>query len=114
MNDPQSGAPTPIPSGSALRGFPLDEWPYLLVLGLALVGIAYTSVFQTPIMIYWIVVAPLTGIVCGPTRWHQLPNRDTRARMAWTQTLHWAAGLVAMHLMFAIHTGLTPTADDRA
>jgi hypothetical protein len=100
MNDPQPGTLTPVPSRSVLRGFLLDEWPYLLVLGLALVGIAYTSLFQTPITIYWIVVAPLTGIVCVLTRWHELPNRDARARMAWTQALHWAAVLVAMHLMF--------------
>jgi hypothetical protein len=100
MNDPQPGTPTPVPSGAALRGLLLDEWPYLLVLGLALVGIAYTSLFQTPITIYWIVAAPLTGIVCVLTRWHELPDPDARALMAWTQALHWAAVLVAMHLMF--------------
>jgi hypothetical protein len=100
MNDPKATSPTHVPPRSVLRGFLLAEWPYLLVLGLALIGIAYTSLLNAPITIYWIVLAPLTGIVCVLSRWHQLPDGNTRTRMAWTQALHWAAVLVAMHLLF--------------
>jgi hypothetical protein len=76
------------------------EWPYLLVLALALVGIACTSLFQAALTIFWILLAPVTGIVCVLTRWHEMPSGEARARMAWTQALHWAAVLVAMHLLF--------------
>src|SRR5215472_3968162 len=100
MNDLQANSREHVRPQSALRGFVLAEWPYLLVLGLAPFGIAYTSLLQTPITIYWIVVAPLAGIVCVLTRWHEIPGRDARARMAWTQALHWTAVLVAMHLLF--------------
>jgi hypothetical protein len=78
----------------------LREWPYLLVLVLALFGIAYTSFSRTPMTIYWIVLAPLIGVVCVVTRWRDFANRDERMRLIWTQALHWAAVVVAMHLIF--------------
>src|SRR6516165_35886 len=44
------------------------EWPYLLILVLALFGIAYTSFSRTPMTLYWIVLAPLIGIICVSSR----------------------------------------------
>jgi len=43
MNDPQSGNPLSTSPHLAARTFLIREWPYLLVLVLALFGIAYTS-----------------------------------------------------------------------
>ena len=99
MNDPQSSKAVSAPSRFALRAFLLKEWPYLLVLALALFGIAYTSFSRTPMTTYWIVIAPLIGIICVLTRWPDIGSRDERLRLVWTQTLHWTAVLVAMHLM---------------
>jgi hypothetical protein len=82
------------------RAFLLREWPYLLVLVLALFGVAYTSFSRTPITTYWIVLAPFIGIVCVVTRWRDAETREQRLRLIWTQALHWGAVLVAMHLMF--------------
>src|SRR6516225_1084285 len=76
------------------------EWPYLLILVLALFGIAYTSFSRTPMTLYWIVLAPLIGIICVVTRWRDMRDRDERLRLVWTQALHWTAVLLAMHLMF--------------
>jgi hypothetical protein len=39
----------------------------LLVLALTLFGIAYTSFSRSPMTTYWIVIAPLIGIICGHT-----------------------------------------------
>jgi hypothetical protein len=100
MSDPQ-----PSRLRSALdyfkpRNFLLNEWPYLLVLVLALFGIAYTSFARTPMTLYWIVLGPLIGIICVVSRWGDLPGRDERFRLVWTQVAHWAAVLVAIRLVF--------------
>jgi hypothetical protein len=76
------------------------EWPYLLVVVLALFGIAYTTISRTPMSLYWIAFAPLMGVICVVTRWQGVHDRDERLRLGCTQTLHWTAVLVAMHLMF--------------
>lgn len=82
--------------------FLLREWPYLVVLVLALFGVAYTSFARTPITTYWIVLAPLIAIICVVTRWRDAATREQRLRLIWTQALHWGAVLVAMHLMFVV------------
>jgi hypothetical protein len=114
MTDSQPGMPAPAPSPLRLRGFLRTEWPYLLVLGLALFGIAYTSFARTPMTIYWIVLAPLIGVICVLTRWGEISSRDERLRLIWTQALHWAAVLVAMHLMFVAVVARMMNADGSA
>jgi hypothetical protein len=80
--------------------FLANEWPYFLVLILALFGVAYTSVSKTPITAYWIALAPFIGLICVVTRWRDSEGRKERTNLIWTQALHWGAVLVAMHLMF--------------
>jgi hypothetical protein len=100
MVNPQPDTPAPDARRFNPRAFLLREWPYLLVLVLALFGIAYTSFSRTPMTIYWIVLAPLIGVICVVTRWQDFASRDERLRLIWTQSLHWAAVVVAMHLIF--------------
>jgi hypothetical protein len=99
-NDPQSLNVEPRTSRLGARAWLKKEWPYLLVVVLALFGIAYTTISRTPMSIYWIAFAPLMGVVCVVTRWQGVHDRDERLRLVWTQTLHWTAVLLAMHLMF--------------
>jgi len=82
---------------SGLRGFLLAEWPYLSMLVLALLGVAYTSVSHT--RTYWIALAPFIGLICVFTRWGEAATREARWRLVLTQILHWAAVLLAMMLM---------------
>ena len=100
MNDPQSGNSERSSSQFSLRTLLKREWPYLLVVVLALFGIAYTTISRTPMSLYWIAFAPLMGVICVVTRWQGVRDRDERLRLVWTQTLHWTAVLLAMHLMF--------------
>jgi hypothetical protein len=86
--------------GFNLRAFLWREWPYLLVLALAIFGVAYTSFSRTPITVYWIVLAPIIGLICVFTRWHDAATKDQRTRLIVTQALHWVAVLLAMRLMF--------------
>jgi len=63
------------------RAFVVTEWPYLLVLILALFGVAYTSFAKTPITTYWIVLAPFIGVICVISRWRNAENREQRLHL---------------------------------
>ena len=114
MTDPQTDKPAPGVWRFNMRAFLIREWPYLLVLILALFGVAYTSFSKTPITIYWIVLAPCIGVICVITRWSDAESREQRLRLIWTQALHWAAVLVAMHLMFVADVSRMMNADASA
>jgi hypothetical protein len=109
MHDTPSGqsAPSPFHPRTLLK----NEWPYLLVLILALFGVAYTSLSRSPMATYWIVLAPLIGVICVTSRWREIPDRDARLRLLWTQALHWVAVLLAMHLMFVADVARMMNAD---
>jgi hypothetical protein len=100
MNDPLSAISEPSTWQFNPRSLLKREWPYLLMLVLALVGVAYTSISRTPMALYWILLAPFMGVICVVTRWRDMRDRDERLRLIWTQALHWTAVLVAMHLVF--------------
>lgn len=114
MVDPQSHTLASELSRLNPRGFLLMEWPYLLVLILALSGVAYTSFSRSPITIYWIVLAPLIGVICVVTRWRGAESRERRVHLVWTQALHWGAVLAAMHLMFVADVSRMMNADASA
>lgn len=100
MSDPQTSSLRSALDYFRPRNFLRHEWPYLLVLALALFGIAYTSFARTPMTLYWIVLGPLISIICVVSRWGDLPGRDERIHLVWTQVAHWAAVLVAIRLVF--------------
>src|SRR5260370_38161141 len=105
MVDPQPDNPAPDAWRFNTRAFLVREWPYLLVLILAIFGVAYTSFSKTPITTYWIVLAPFIGLICVITQWRDAENREQRLRLIGTQVLHEAAGLVAMQSMFVADVG---------
>jgi hypothetical protein len=73
--------------------------PYLLILALALAGVAYASMSQTPLAGYWELVALIAGGVCIFTEWGKSKDRQARVRLIWTQAVHWVAVLVAMNII---------------
>src|SRR5580704_4278405 len=54
--------------GSTLR----RQLPYILVLGLAIVGVAYTNMAHQPLVGYWEFLALATGVVCVVAEWPKL------------------------------------------
>jgi hypothetical protein len=114
MTDVRQSDPAPEPSSAGLRAFVKREWPYLAILLLALLGVAYTTVAAQPIMIYWLILAPFIGFICVVTRWHDVHGRDAQLRVIWTHALHWGAVLAAMNLMFVADVGQMMNADARA
>jgi hypothetical protein len=114
MTDPQSDNPAPDASRFSLRAFLAREWPYLLVLILALFGVAYTSFSRSPMTTYWIALAPFIGVICVISRWRDATDKEQRLRLVWTQALHWGAVLLAMRLMFVADVGRMMNADASA
>src|SRR5262245_54392622 len=77
----------------------LRELPYLVVLVMTMIGVAYTSVSRQPLVVYWEVLALTVGAVCIFSGWKKTQDNDARVRLLWTQALHWGAFLVAMNIV---------------
>jgi hypothetical protein len=100
MNDPyapqgQSASDDRAGRGSFLR----SQVPFLAILALAIVGVAYTNISQRPLVGYWEFLAVMTGLACVLTAWGEMDDRDARIRLIWTQAVHWVAVLVAMNVL---------------
>ncbi len=80
-------------------GFLRRHASYLLVLALALAGVGYTNVTQSPLVRYWEFMALLMGVVCILAAWDDQTDRRARIRLIWTQSAHWIAVLVTMNIM---------------
>ena len=88
-------------SGSGVRNMSLlrRELPYLAVLVLAVVGVAYTSASHQPLTGYWEFLAVVMAVLCVVTQWENTPDRSGRIRLVWMQALHWVAILVTMNVV---------------
>jgi hypothetical protein len=73
--------------------------PYVVVLALAMLGVAYTSISHQTINGYWEFLAIAIGIACGYTGFAAAPDRQSKIKVARTQILHWLAFLVAMNIL---------------
>jgi hypothetical protein len=73
--------------------------PYIVVLVLAVAGVAFTNISTQPLTGYWEFMALVTGVLCVVTEWKNVGDRQARLRLMWTQALHWAAILVTMNIV---------------
>lgn len=73
--------------------------PYLVVLALALAGVAYSNVSHAALSGYWEFLAALTAVLCIYSCWDNPHERKARFQLVWTQALHWVAVLVSMNIM---------------
>lgn len=105
---PSLEAPHPEAPRSALSRFLEDRpilrlllWrlPYLAMLLLALVGVAWTSFAPRYTSLYWQLLAPVFGVICVASEWKSA-DAATRWRLIWTQTLHWGAIVIATRMLF--------------
>jgi hypothetical protein len=90
---------TIVAQSSDIGSFLRRQLPYILVLGLAIVGVAYTNMAHQPLVGYWEFLALATGVVCVVAEWPKLHDGQARFRLIWTQSVHWVAVLVAMNIM---------------
>ena len=114
MADVQSNESLPAAPRFTARAFLFREWPYLLMLGAALVGVAYSSFSRAPVREYWIALGPFIGLICIITRWQDAGSGERRFHLVWTQVLHWCAVLLAIELMFVADVDRMMNADASA
>ena len=79
--------------------FWVRDLPFFLVLVLTVIGVAYTSFSNRPIILYWELLAPMIGLVCVGAGWHHTTDSASRWRLIATQGLHWLAFLLVMNLL---------------
>jgi len=100
MSDPDVPPDQSVSDDSSGRGsFFRSQLPFLAILALAIIGVAYTNISQRPLVGYWEFLGIMTGLACVVTAWGEIDDRDARIRLIWTQAVHWAAVLVAMNVL---------------
>ena len=100
MSDPDVAPDQSASDDSSGRGsFFRSQLPFLAILALAIIGVAYTNISQRPLVGYWEFLGIMTGLACVVTAWGEIDDRDARIRLIWTQAVHWAAVLVAMNVL---------------
>jgi hypothetical protein len=85
--------------GDGSRSLLRSQLPFLAILALAIVGVAYTNISHRPLVGYWEFLGILTGLECVLTVWGDIDDKHARMRLVWTQAVHWAAVLVAMNVV---------------
>jgi hypothetical protein len=73
--------------------------PALAMLLLALGGVAFTNLAPQSTALYWQLLTPVFGAICVASDWSRVRG-EPRWRLVRTQTLHWGAVLLAMHMLF--------------
>jgi len=96
---------------SKFYSFLMRHWPYLLMLALALVGVARTSIGPSAMASYWVVLAPVFGIICVAEHWRDVEGPQAHWQLIRTQALHWTAVMFAMYLVFMTSVNRIMNAD---
>lgn len=99
--NPTSSAAPPTAERGFFKNFFIKQAPYVILLVLALVGVAVTDLSPARSLPYWQAVVPIFGLICIIARWrHVEPGQSHHIRLIWTQALHWGAVLLVMRLLF--------------
>jgi len=93
----QPAVDPPIPPGNA--SFLYRQLPYIVVLALAVFGVAYANISHQPLVGYWEFLALAMAVFCVVTEWPKVDERQGRLRLIVRQALHWGAILVTMNIM---------------
>jgi hypothetical protein len=99
MSELKSTQSAADPGQSSKANFLHRQLPYLVVLALAISGVAYTNISHQPLVGYWEFLTLAMGVVCVVTEWAKVDDKQARFQLMWTQALHWGAILVTMNIM---------------
>jgi hypothetical protein len=100
MNEPgpsEEVASPPVAPGRS--GFFRQQLPYIVVLVLAISGVAYTNISQQPLVGYWEFLTLALAVVCIVLEWQKADSRQARVQLILKQAMHWGSILVAMNIM---------------
>ena len=79
-----TAVPQAAPSKPQRASLWVTELPFTFVLILTMLGVAYTSFSKQPIIGYWEVLAPVIGLLCVVTGWHNANDQAARLRLVLT------------------------------
>jgi hypothetical protein len=88
------------PEPLTVTGFVSQEWPYLLMIVLSIVGVAVSAVATESSLLFWQVLAPVFGLICIATQWQRVYPKGKHWRLVATQVLHWGIFALSMQLIF--------------
>lgn len=94
----ETSAPAAAPRHRMVRWL-LHDLPYIALLGMSLLGVAWTNLSGRPAANYWVFMTPLAAGICIWAGWRHCHHREARIRLAVTQALQWLAFLLAMYLI---------------
>src|SRR5512136_1397102 len=98
-NDIDSSQPQRPARPRSVTAWLTRQLPYLVVLILALIGVAYTSMSGRPLYGYWEFLAIAIGLACIGIGWQKTTDKAARRQLVITQSLHWLAFLIAMSIL---------------
>ena len=79
-----------------MRSWLAQDWPYLAMLLLALVGVT----FHLPAG-YWAALTPVFGVICVAAGWRQFDTNEGRIQLLYTQALSWLALILAIYMLYS-------------
>jgi hypothetical protein len=94
--------------------FLIRNWPYLLMLFLAISGAAFTGADRPAMTYYWVVLSPVFGIICVVAHWRKYHGLEAHWQLVRKQTLHWIAVMFTMYLAFVANVKQMMNADATA
>jgi hypothetical protein len=80
---------------AALLPWLLHDAPYIAMVLLALVGVA----FRMPAR-YWVFLTPVFAVICVVAGWRHFASREARLELVYTQALGWFALMFAIYVLF--------------
>src|ERR1700721_327372 len=84
----QPAPPPAAPPATHRLSFWLKELPFVLVLILTTLGVAYTNFSKEPIVGFWELLAPLIALVCIGSGWPRAADRTARLTLIGSQGVH--------------------------
>ena len=90
--EPTAGSP----GRSVFKNWLLQDSPYIAMLLLALAGV----IFRLPVA-YWVVLAPLFGVICVVVGWRRFETREAHLELLYTQALSWLALILAIYALYS-------------
>jgi hypothetical protein len=114
MVDYESDDDRPKASRFSLRSFLIRDWPYILMLVLAIFGVAYASTAPQAMTNYWTILCPIFGIICVATQWRDVEGPAAHWHLIWTQAFHWMAVILSMYLVLLVSVKRMMNADANA
>ena len=80
---------------SNIRRWLRDDSPYIVMLLLAVVGVA----LRLPAT-YWLFITPVYAVICIVAGWRHFETREAHTELVYVQTLNWLALIVAIYILY--------------